>query len=186
MQRRFGANRTSRPDTAARVSAGSRDRKDFARPSRQAAFETSRSHASGHALWHRPDRDVRSRAYREKTGRTARFTFVSAAAGPQMIVQTLSRKKRLLHLGSAIDSHRRVDMSLDYLRTHLHVIGPPGSGKGTQSEKLIGKYHLKHLSTGNLLRDEISKETQSFFIQAVNHIFSLYRHRKDNSNCYYI
>jgi adenylate kinase len=42
---------------------------------------------------------------------------------------------------------------------HIILFGPPGSGKGTQSEKLIAKYGLKHLSTGNLLRDEISKET---------------------------
>ncbi len=46
-----------------------------------------------------------------------------------MIVPTLSRQKRWLHLGSAIDSNRRVDVSLEYLRTHLHIIGPPGSGK---------------------------------------------------------
>ena len=42
---------------------------------------------------------------------------------------------------------------------HIILFGPPGSGKGTQSEKLIAKYGLRHLSTGNLLRDEISKET---------------------------
>ncbi|MEO7961042.1 MAG: adenylate kinase [Ginsengibacter sp.] len=39
------------------------------------------------------------------------------------------------------------------------LFGPPGSGKGTQSEKLIAKYHLKHLSTGDLLRSEISRKT---------------------------
>jgi len=42
---------------------------------------------------------------------------------------------------------------------HIILFGPPGSGKGTQSEKLMVKYGLKHLSTGNLLRDEISKQT---------------------------
>jgi adenylate kinase len=42
---------------------------------------------------------------------------------------------------------------------HIILFGPPGSGKGTQSEKLIAAYGLKHLSTGNLLRDEISKQT---------------------------
>ncbi len=39
------------------------------------------------------------------------------------------------------------------------LFGPPGSGKGTQSEKLIAKYGLKHLSTGDLLRSEISGQT---------------------------
>ncbi|MEP6844434.1 MAG: adenylate kinase [Panacibacter sp.] len=42
---------------------------------------------------------------------------------------------------------------------HIILFGPPGSGKGTQSEKLITTYGLKHLSTGDLLRSEISKKT---------------------------
>lgn len=42
---------------------------------------------------------------------------------------------------------------------NLILFGPPGSGKGTQSEKLIAKYHLKHLSTGDLLRSEIANKT---------------------------
>lgn len=42
---------------------------------------------------------------------------------------------------------------------NLILFGPPGSGKGTQSEKLILKYGLKHLSTGDLLRTEIAQQT---------------------------
>ena len=42
---------------------------------------------------------------------------------------------------------------------NLILFGPPGSGKGTQSEKLVEKYRLIHLSTGNLLREEISNRT---------------------------
>lgn len=42
---------------------------------------------------------------------------------------------------------------------NLILFGPPGSGKGTQSEKLIAKYGLKHLSTGDLLRYEIARKT---------------------------
>ncbi len=42
---------------------------------------------------------------------------------------------------------------------NIILFGPPGSGKGTQSEKLIEAYGLKHLSTGDLLRSEISRET---------------------------
>lgn len=43
---------------------------------------------------------------------------------------------------------------------NLILFGPPGSGKGTQSSNLINTFGLKHLSTGDLLRDEISRETR--------------------------
>lgn len=42
---------------------------------------------------------------------------------------------------------------------NLILYGPPGSGKGTQSAKLIEKYGLIHLSTGDLLRKEIANST---------------------------
>ena len=42
---------------------------------------------------------------------------------------------------------------------NLILFGPPGSGKGTQSDKLVAKYGLVHLSTGNLLREEIATKT---------------------------
>jgi adenylate kinase len=42
---------------------------------------------------------------------------------------------------------------------NLILFGPPGSGKGTQSDKLVAKYGLVHLSTGNLLREEIAAKT---------------------------
>lgn len=43
---------------------------------------------------------------------------------------------------------------------NLILFGPPGSGKGTQSERLIERYGLIHLSTGNLLREEIQNKTE--------------------------
>ena len=42
---------------------------------------------------------------------------------------------------------------------NIILFGPPGSGKGTQSEKLIAKYGLIHLSTGDLLRKEMKEGT---------------------------
>ena len=42
---------------------------------------------------------------------------------------------------------------------NIVLFGPPGSGKGTQSEKIIAAHHLVHLSTGDLLRAEISSKT---------------------------
>jgi adenylate kinase len=42
---------------------------------------------------------------------------------------------------------------------NLILFGPPGSGKGTQSEKLIARYGFIHLSTGDLLRSEYKRGT---------------------------
>ncbi len=43
---------------------------------------------------------------------------------------------------------------------NLVLFGPPGAGKGTQSEMLIKKYNLIHLSTGDILRGEIANGTE--------------------------
>jgi len=43
---------------------------------------------------------------------------------------------------------------------NLVLFGPPGAGKGTQSEKLIQNYNLIHLSTGDLLRTQIVAGTE--------------------------
>ncbi len=43
---------------------------------------------------------------------------------------------------------------------NLVIFGAPGSGKGTQSEKLIDEYDLFHISTGEVLRDHIKKGTE--------------------------
>ena len=42
---------------------------------------------------------------------------------------------------------------------NLVLFGPPGAGKGTQSNLLIEKYNLVHLSTGDILRGEIAAGT---------------------------
>lgn len=44
--------------------------------------------------------------------------------------------------------------------SNIIIFGAPGSGKGTQSERLIEKYNLRHISTGELLRDHIARKTE--------------------------
>jgi adenylate kinase len=53
----------------------------------------------------------------------------------------------------------REAFNLNRYMLNLVLFGPPGAGKGTQSQKLIEKYGLIHLSTGDLLRNEISEGT---------------------------
>ena len=43
---------------------------------------------------------------------------------------------------------------------NIVLFGPPGAGKGTQSNLLIKKYNLVHLSTGDILRSEITEGTE--------------------------
>jgi len=43
---------------------------------------------------------------------------------------------------------------------NIIIFGPPGAGKGTQSNYIVNKYNLFQLSTGEFLRDEIKKKTK--------------------------
>ena len=43
---------------------------------------------------------------------------------------------------------------------NIVIFGAPGSGKGTQSDKLIAHYNLFHISTGDVLRDHIKRGTE--------------------------
>jgi adenylate kinase len=45
------------------------------------------------------------------------------------------------------------------MKPHLIFIGAPGSGKGTQASKLVAERGFKHISTGDLLRSEIAKQS---------------------------
>ena len=39
------------------------------------------------------------------------------------------------------------------------LIGPPGSGKGTQAKMIVDRYHVKHVSTGDILRENVRNGT---------------------------
>ncbi|MFW5852647.1 MAG: adenylate kinase [Nanoarchaeota archaeon] len=40
------------------------------------------------------------------------------------------------------------------------LIGPPGSGKGTQAEKICGKFNVPHISTGDIFRQNMKDQTE--------------------------
>ena len=52
------------------------------------------------------------------------------------------------------------DFLCPLIMLNLIIFGPPGAGKGTQSEKIIDRYQLVHISTGDLLRAERNAGTE--------------------------
>ncbi len=52
---------------------------------------------------------------------------------------------------------------------NIVLFGPPGAGKGTQSQKLINHYHLTHIATGDLFREHLG-EGSALGLQARNYM----------------
>ncbi len=45
-------------------------------------------------------------------------------------------------------------------RMQIVVMGPPGAGKGTQARKIMERYGIPHISTGDILRSEVARDTE--------------------------
>jgi adenylate kinase len=62
-------------------------------------------------------------------------------------------------MASETTENRLVFNSLSYM-LNIVIFGAPGSGKGTQSDKIIAEYGVEHISTGDVLRGEIKAGTE--------------------------
>ncbi len=64
---------------------------------------------------------------------------------------------------------------------NIIIFGPPGAGKGTQSDFIVKNFNLFKLSTGDLLREEIKKKNTTWIRNYFNcklWIFSFRRYNK--------
>lgn len=52
------------------------------------------------------------------------------------------------------------------------IMGPPGSGKGTISSRIVKDFRLKHLSSGDLLRSQILNKSSKLCYQPMKNIFN--------------
>jgi adenylate kinase len=59
-----------------------------------------------------------------------------------------------------VTAERGVVGVLQGLGRAVILLGPPGAGKGTQAQRIAQRYHLPHLSTGDMFRDHIRRETE--------------------------
>ena len=76
----------------------------------------------------------------------------------------------------------------------LLLLGPPGGGKGTQAKLLVKKFNIPQISTGDILRDQVKKETnlglkakefmQSGELVPDNLILDMMEKRLKNNDCY--
>ena len=59
----------------------------------------------------------------------------------------------------AVTADRGVAGMVQGLGRAVILLGPPGAGKGTQAQRIAQRYHLPHLSTGDMFRDNIQRDT---------------------------
>ena len=61
---------------------------------------------------------------------------------------------------AAVTADRSSVGAIPQLGHAVILLGPPGAGKGTQAQRIAARYHLPHLSTGDMFRDHIRRETE--------------------------
>ncbi len=61
---------------------------------------------------------------------------------------------------AAVTADRNLAGRMSGLQRAVILLGPPGAGKGTQAQRIAQRYRLPHLSTGDMLRDHIARDTE--------------------------
>ena len=61
---------------------------------------------------------------------------------------------------AAVTADRNLAGHMSGLQRAVILLGPPGAGKGTQAQRIAERYNLPHLSTGDMLRDHIQRDTE--------------------------
>ena len=61
---------------------------------------------------------------------------------------------------AAVTADRDLAGRMPGLERAVILLGPPGAGKGTQAQRIAQRYRLPHLSTGDMLRDHIQRDTE--------------------------
>ena len=68
--------------------------------------------------------------------------------------------RRLIGIGVCVQPTRSFHVSMASSSVRALIMGPPGSGKGTVSERIVRNFGVKHLSSGDLLRSHIQNKTE--------------------------
>ena len=68
--------------------------------------------------------------------------------------------RRLAAIRQCLRSARSFHVSMASSSVRALIMGPPGSGKGTVSERIVRDFGVKHLSSGDLLRSHIQNKTE--------------------------
>jgi adenylate kinase family enzyme len=85
---------------------------------------------------------------------------LTGSRGPRLLANR-ARAQLLATATAEPEGAQELAMEADSLREVYFIMGGPGSGKGTQCERLVKRFHATHLSAGDLLRAEVASGSET-------------------------